>query len=255
MQGFAPAANHGGTTLMLRFALALVFTLAIASAATAATTVVISGTADVVDSSLYGDDTDGNNGGGDWLHVGLTGSGAVRRAVIRFDTSAINSAAIVSEVTLSLRADADGGTADNHALHSLTSSWVEGTGIGTGTGGGQGGQVVAGSVTWDSREHGTTLWTSGGGDFSPTPSAIIAAPNTCVTGVWTDNTAGDGMVADVQDWIANPGNNLGWLVLGDESATFTARRYISSEQGGVNAPELSITLSTLPAELSVFSVE
>jgi hypothetical protein len=33
------------------------------------------------------------------------------------------------------------------------------------------------------------------------------------------------MVADVQDWLDNPAGNFGWLVLGDEKPTLTAKRF------------------------------
>ena len=37
------------------------------------------------------------------------------------------------------------------------------------------------------------------------------------------------MVADVQSWLDNPANNFGWLVLGDESAVLTAKRFDTRE--------------------------
>ena len=37
------------------------------------------------------------------------------------------------------------------------------------------------------------------------------------------------MVADVQSWLDNPASNFGWLVLGDESAAATAKRFDTRE--------------------------
>ena len=37
------------------------------------------------------------------------------------------------------------------------------------------------------------------------------------------------MVADVQSWLVNPASNFGWLVLGDESGSGTAKRFDTRE--------------------------
>ena len=37
------------------------------------------------------------------------------------------------------------------------------------------------------------------------------------------------MVADVQGWLDNPASNFGWLMLGDETAIVTAKRFDTRE--------------------------
>ncbi len=37
------------------------------------------------------------------------------------------------------------------------------------------------------------------------------------------------MVSDVQSWLDNPAGNFGWLVLGDESASPTSKRFDTRE--------------------------
>ena len=46
------------------------------------------------------------------------------------------------------------------------------------------------------------------------------------------------MVADVQDWLDNPAGNFGWLVLGDEKPTLTAKRFDTRESA--NLPVLTV---------------
>lgn len=183
------------------------------------------------DSSIYEDSTDTNAGGWKGIVSGRTNGGSPRRALIRFgDLSAIPSGAIITNVELKLRLEIAGsrGPAETTlSLHRLTEAWVEGDGLdelGT-TGGGGGGEVVAGAVTWDSREHDTVAWTTAGGTFVSEASA-----STVVTGEvgndfsWTSTA----MEADVQAWLDGTTENDGWiLVEGTESGT--GRGFLSSE--------------------------
>jgi hypothetical protein len=43
------------------------------------------------------------------------------------------------------------------------------------------------------------------------------------------------MVADVQSWIQQSANNFGWILIGDESAPRTAKRFDSRTHGTVQA--------------------
>jgi hypothetical protein len=52
----------------------------------------------------------------------------------------------------------------------------------------------------------------------------------------------------VQAFLANPSANLGWFILGDESATGTARRFDSADSaafGGI-VPRLEIEFTPIP---------
>jgi hypothetical protein len=40
---------------------------------------------------------------------------------------------------------------------------------------------------------------------------------------------------DIQEWLANPDQNFGWILIGNETAIFNARRLHSSE-----APDLAL---------------
>ena len=48
------------------------------------------------------------------------------------------------------------------------------------------------------------------------------------------------MISDVQAWVTTPSTNLGWFIIGDETAT-SAKRF---DSGGVNIPVLEVTYTT-----------
>ena len=52
------------------------------------------------------------------------------------------------------------------------------------------------------------------------------------------------MVADVQAWLDNPASNFGWLMLGDETAIATAKRFDTRESA--SPPMLTIEFTPAP---------
>ena len=74
-----------------------------------------------------------------------------------------------------------------------------------------------------------------GGDFSPDASAAAA-----VAGIGSYTWASTSqLVADVQNWLDDPAANFGWLVLGDESKSKTAKRF-NSKDNAENQPMLVV---------------
>ena len=59
------------------------------------------------------------------------------------------------------------------------------------------------------------------------------------------------MVADVQSWLDNPATNFGWLVLGDESTSATAKRFDTRES--TSSPVLTIEY-TEPTTITLSAV-
>ena len=121
-------------------------------------------------------------------------------------------------------------------LHRLLADWGQGTSDalfneGTGT------QATLGDATWLHRFHDTEFWQTPGGDITDAPSA-----STTVTGgggyTWGSTPE---MVADVQGWLSNPAGNFGWLLLGNEGLSQTAKRFDSMENAtAANRPMLVI---------------
>lgn len=104
---------------------------------------------------------------------------------------------------------------------------------------GGGTEAAEGDATWEANALGDSEWETPGGDFAEEPSAEADVGGTGSTVVWED----EGLVADVQSWVDGDAENLGWILLGDESATQTAKRFLSSdneEADGGQRPRLVI---------------
>jgi len=117
-------------------------------------------------------------------------------------------------------------------LHKLLADWGEGTSHAP-MGEGDGAPATPNDATWRHRFFDTVFWTTQGGDFSATVSASQSVGG---TGHYTWSSAQ--MVADVQSWLNNPTSNFGWLVLGDETASATAKRFDTRESA--SPPVLTI---------------
>ena len=174
--------------------------------------------------------------------VGTNGGETRRRAVLRFDLSAIPPGSTVTAVQLQLYMDQSNAAAQTCTLHRLTSSWTEGS---TFSLGGSGSPAQPGDVTWISRSYPAPLWSAAGGDFAAAPSAS-ASVGGAGTYVWGSTAE---LVADVQAWTDVPAVNMGWLLRGNEDVGQTVKRFVSREgSSAAERPVLTITF-TPPAAL------
>jgi hypothetical protein len=108
---------------------------------------------------------------------------------------------------------------------------------------GGGAPATAGDATWIHTFFPDELWDSQGGDFDPVASAS-AAVGSSGTYTWSSSE----LAADVQGWVDNPGSSFGWAVIGDESASTTARRFGSRENPNpALRPVLTVDYSPPPA--------
>jgi hypothetical protein len=190
------------------------------------------------DNSLF-EDADGALSGGASaaIFVGRLGSNGgmlARRGAIAFDLSSIPSNAVVSDVSMTLSLVRGNGGDKSIELHRLTKDWGEGTSIG----GPQGAPSTANDVTWLHTFYNTAMWTNPGGDFdADLSSAHLAGSSGTIT--WT---ATPKMLADAQGWVQNSASNFGWIMIGDEVGTSTAKE-LGSKEGFAGAPSLSVTFS------------
>lgn len=161
----------------------------------------------------------------------------LRRAILQFDVSSIPSGATIDSASLSLFCSASISAGVSFDLHKVTASWTEGPTLGTGSGGGIPGTAVAGDVTWTFRTYNTTSWTTPGGDFAVSSSATQSVGAAGSNYVWSSAQ----MAADVQDWLDNPGNNNGWILIGGEGTDGTAKKF--DDKTTLNPPVLTINYS------------
>jgi len=190
------------------------------------------------DNTLYEynpDVGDLSNALGMHFFAGKTAMNALRRGVLAFDIdNHIPFGAVITAASLSLNMSrTPTNTAYVMELHKLLVDWGEGTSIAPGEEG-DGAPATPNDATWRHRFFDTIFWTTQGGDFSATVSA-----SQMVGGVGHYTWTSAQMVADVQGWLDNPATNFGWLMLGDEISSPTAKRFDTRES--TNKPVLAIT--------------
>lgn len=205
--------------------LAVVAMLACAASPSSASTIEINPSKDNTLYQYVPEDGDQSNALGLHFFTGETAMGELRRGALAFDISAyIPAGSTITNVTLTLNMSMTPTSSPKITeLHRLLADWGEGTSQASG-GEGTGAPATPNDVTWRHRFFDTIFWTTEGGDFSGTVSASQAVG---ATGVYTWSSPQ--MVADVQSWLDDPGTNFGWLVLGDESAIATSKRFDTRE--------------------------
>jgi hypothetical protein len=191
------------------------------------------------DNTLYEDVAGGlSNGKGDSLYVGKTGENDgfhIRRGLIAFDLSAIPPGSTINSVTLSMfvvkKAPNPAASSVDVSLHLALKDWGEGTSIG----GGAGAPAQPGDATWLHNFYDTSFWTTPGGDFRASVSAIRTVTGAGQSYSWV----GGSLNGDVQAWVNNPASNFGWFIRGAEFLNQSAIRIVSGDAGG-NRPQLTV---------------
>jgi len=203
------------------------------------------------DNTLY-EDPQGrlSNGAGSSMFAGTTSFRVgfrIRRALIAFDfADSIPAGATIRSVRLVLHMSRTVALADTVSLHRVLANWGEGTSVASGGfgGGGGGGPAATGDATWLHRFFSTLTWSTPGGDFTPTPSAQIQ-----VGGIgsytWGSTAA---MVADVESWLEDPSGNYGWILVGEEHGTASAKRFDTRESAAADRPRLVVEYA-VPAQV------
>jgi hypothetical protein len=177
-----------------------------------------------------------SNGAGDYLFVGRSQSGVNKRAVIDFgDLADIPEGATITAVRVHLSLSRENSPATTIRLHRLQADWGEGDSNAS-SNEGQGAASAANDATWIHSFFDTTTWASPGGDFVATASAEFGAD---AIGNYVVESTPE-LVADVQDWLDNPGDNHGWILVGQESSQST-KRFNSRENGAADSrPRLEV---------------
>lgn len=209
------------------------------------------------DNTLYEDTTGGlSNGLGQHMFAGRTAPAnneEIRRALLQFDVAtALPSNASITQVTLTLNMSRTIAGSATIALHRVTTDWGEGSSNAPGQEGG-GAASTLNDATWIHNFFSSSQWNAAGGDYTATASATQT-----VAGVGAYTWSNAQLVADVQDMLANPNQNFGWIILGDESTGSTAKRFDTKDHPTpANRPSLSIsyTLPPTPNDLVINEVD
>jgi hypothetical protein len=177
---------------------------------------------------------DVSNALGNHFFAGETAMGELRRGVLAFDIAGnIPAGSTILGVTLSLNMSRTGSDIPRTVeLHKVLADWGEGTSVAPGEEG-DGAPATPNDATWRHRFFDTIFWTTEGGDFS---AAVSASQSVGAVGMYMWSSPQ--MIGDVQSWLNNPATSFGWLVLGDESDTLTAKRFDTRESA--SPPVLTI---------------
>lgn len=201
----------------------------------------------VKDNTLYGEYVLNSNGKGRDIFAGATQSEELRRAVMKFDIAGnIPSKALILSVTLRLSATMDPPNLEPQpfSIHRVTADWGEGaSNAAFPDPGGSGTAAEEGDATWSLAFYSPTpteriSWTNPGGDFLPAASANTLVGPMGQHYFWGPSPA---MIADLRHWQDFPDDNFGWLLKGNESKAWTARRFGARENDSlVSRPALFV---------------
>ena len=218
-----------------------------------AETVTLSGTGQMEDTYLRGDDSQNstvyNYGGSTLLIVGDLADPVSINALMRFtDFSGVPGGQTVTNATLRLYNTNHGNQTGDvdieiHELVAANGDWVEGSGLGT---------VVSGTSDWRFKVQNTGDWAGGrngagvaGTDY--TTALVGSATAADTTAEWVEFTL-DASV--VQNWIDNPGQNYGIVLTAPGAADGEAAFFRSSEDS-LLTPELVLETIPEPATLGL----
>lgn len=195
----------------------------------------------VADTSIYrGDGFDNiSDGAGPHIWVATIAGGVTRRALVRFDLSAIPPGSQINSATLRIF---QSRARDEHvvALHRLTRSWGESTSNGGDAG--VGASAAPGDATWTLAFFPASSWTTPGGDFVSAASAQTDVGQQGGYYTWSSTAA---LVADIKAWVDSPTGNFGWIMIGDEVTEQNAKR-ISSRQSAFAPVRPTLTIDYTP---------
>jgi len=203
------------------------------------------------DNTIYNDPDTYSNGAGVYMVVGQTNTvgGGVRRGLVKFDLStAVPAGSTIDSVIVQLHMSRTKVVSKEIRMHKLLESWGEAgsdAGVGPGNGGaGQGPGIGApaeiGDATWLYRMYDTVAWSTPGGNYASTGSAI-ADVNDVGNYRWTSTK----LKEDVQGWIDDPSSNHGWILIGIEGET-SAKRFDTRENATEAARPKLIIWYTAP---------
>ena len=165
------------------------------------------------------------NGVGPAVFVGRTSQavGSRRRALVRFDVAGVlPPGSIVTRAELGLVLTPSNSPSIEIGLHRVLADWGEGASAASGGGGAP---AAPGDATWIHTFYATAFWENPGGDFVFEASATLPVSEVGAV-AWGSTPAA---IADVQAWVDLPDTNHGWLLLGGEDASSTAKRFASRE--------------------------
>lgn len=190
--------------------------------------------APVKDNTIFSESGTLSNGAGSDVFCGRTSS-ANRRSLLAFDLSSIPTNAVIDSVQLQLAVThvPIDTTPRKIRVFRVLADWGEG---GSNSAQGQGAPAQTGDATWLNTFFPSANWGSAGGDVAAGASDSLTV-GSFGTYVWHSA----GLASDVHGWTSQTSPNFGWMLIGDEVNTRTARGFSSGEGG--TPPQLTVYYS------------
>lgn len=187
------------------------------------------------DNTIYEELPENSNGMGEFLFAGKNNRGFAARSLIKFDLAGkIPDGAIITSVELTLGLARTSSGIEYVSLHRLFADWGQDTSDGDGSES-LGAPASEFDATWLWRFNNSDAWSNPGGDYANAPSATILIDQ--IDTYTSGSTAG--MVADVQNWLNNPSENYGWILIGQEQSLHTRKKFYSF-QSEIDMPQLTV---------------
>lgn len=180
------------------------------------------------------------NGAGSVLIVGRTGrsTDSIRRALLQFEFTEVPANAIVTSAELSVVVSrAPSSDTFPVDLHRVLNGWGEGPSDAVSAGDGQGIAAEEGDATWTHAVFPEVLWQTEGGEFASESSG-----STLIGDTGNYSWEGASLVNDINHWLFEPESNFGWILIGDETQSRSARR-INSRSNVDTSSRPTLTLS------------
>lgn len=183
----------------------------------------------VADATISEKNLNGSIGYESTLEMGTTGPSAGyadSRTLIRFNLSGIPTNAVIASAALTLQLERTAPAVTNlwASLHKLLRAWSEN------------------DSTWTKRLSSSVLWSAPGATAPADFVAGVTQSNLITTtlGPYTF-VSNPRMVADVQDWVLNPGDNWGWIMISElEGVGQTETKFSSRETAMASRPKLVV---------------
>lgn len=186
------------------------------------------------DTTIYADEPDLSNGGGEYI---LAGPG--QRGLLRFDLSGadIPDGSTVLDVVLTLNSASPGAAAAGVSVSPILTSWGE---AGSNASGDEtvGAAAQQFDATWLYASYDGQLWSNAGGDFGEASATVN------VTAAGAYEWIGGSLIDDVQQWVDDASTNFGWAI---STGASMVKGFISKDgPDSVLAPSLEITFEEPP---------
>jgi len=195
---------------------------------------------DVADDATLYESSQGDiaNSKGQYIFIGMTNNGDLRRSLIRFDLGTeIPSNATIDSVLFLINMNKTRNTAQELLAYPVLGAWSEGSSDASANEG-QGTSATQGDPTWTYRVYPDTLWNNDGGDIG---EEVLFEGTIQGSGTYTLKGT-DNFITLFNHWRDGSMPNHGIMLVGNEdSQNRSSKRFASREfNGTANRPALTV---------------